>query len=143
MARPALIITVGLIVVGSVLGALCGTLALLPIPLLHALHPSPDDAFISLSEAAPVAAAIGAVLGAVSGPTLAWSLLRRAPIWRVLLEPVVGTIAGSFVGWFVAYRGWFPGIPAILSLAFAGASLAALRLRLVSRAPIEHREAAI
>lgn len=40
-------------------------------------------------------AGILGAIGAVSGPTVAWSLLRRVPLWRALAEPAaVALVAG-------------------------------------------------
>jgi len=38
---------------------------------------------------------IMAALGAVFGPPLAWTVLRRVPLWRTLLEPAVAGILAS------------------------------------------------
>ena len=129
MRHPTLAITLALVVAGALLGVGCGLLALVPIPLLHALHPTPDDAYVAASDIAPWAAGGGAALGAVVAPIFAWALLRRTPIWRVILEPAVGTVVGSLVGWLLALRGWVPGIPGIIGFAFVGAFVACLRLR--------------
>lgn len=142
--RPALVVTLTLFVAGGVLGAICGLLALTPIFALHALHPSPDDALVSVSDVAPWAAAVGATLGAVVAPTFAWTLLRRAPLWRVVLDPPAGTILGSLAGWLLAFRARTSFMPTLLSLAFLGTVLAAVRLhRQFRMAPISNRETAI
>jgi hypothetical protein len=38
-----------------------------------------------------------AVLGAVFGPPLAWSMLRRVPLWRTLTEPAVAGVIGAVI----------------------------------------------
>jgi hypothetical protein len=129
MRRSIFTVTAGLIVASALLGGSCGLLALLPIPVRHLLRPTGDDGFITAGDLAPWAFACGASLGAVLGPTLAWTLLRRVPLWRLLLEPAVGTIAGAFLGWAVADNWWLRGIPTILTFAFTGTIAASLRLR--------------
>jgi len=43
-----------------------------------------------------------AVLGAVFSPILAWSLLRRVPLWRAVAEPALGGILGTVIAILVA-----------------------------------------
>ena len=50
-----------------------------------------------------------AVFGAVFGPPLAWSMLRRVPLWRSLTEPAVAGVIGSVVA-MVAAPALFPVI---------------------------------
>src|SRR6185295_16927914 len=107
-------VTGGLIVVGAFAGALAGLIALIPIPIQHALRPTIDDGFVSFGDLAPYALAFGAMLGAVLGPMLAWSMLRHVPLWRVVVHPLVGTVIGTALGWIVGWNPWLPGIPAIL-----------------------------
>ena len=38
-----------------------------------------------------------AVCGAVFGPPLAWSMLRRVPLWRTLTEPALGGVVGTLI----------------------------------------------
>jgi hypothetical protein len=133
MRHRSLAVTFTLILAGALVGAGCGLLALLPIPLLHALHPTPDDALVTASDVAPLAVAAGAALGGVLAPIFAWGLLRRAPIWRLMLEPAAGTVFGSLAGWALGFRGWIPGIPGFLGCALLGAFVAGLRLRLATQ----------
>ena len=50
-----------------------------------------------------------AVTGAIFGPPLAWSMLRRVPLWRTLTEPALAGVIGSVVA-MVAAPGLFPVI---------------------------------
>lgn len=43
-----------------------------------------------------------AVFGALLGPPLAWSMLRRVPLWRALTEPALGGVIGSVVAMVAA-----------------------------------------
>jgi MFS family permease len=45
---------------------------------------------------------IMAGLGAVFGPPLAWTILRRVPLWRTLTEPALAGIAGSVLAMLLA-----------------------------------------
>ena len=104
MAKPARVIgvTIALSITGAIVGAICGLLALLPILIAPPPYPSQTHIGpIPLSELALAATQIGAVVGAVCGPTLAFSLLRNAPLWRVVTWAAVGTVVGSFGGWAI------------------------------------------
>ena len=127
--RRILLLTIALAACGALAGAVCGLLALAPIPILHVLHPTPDDGFVVASEFAFDAAAFGAAIGAVLGPALAWSLLRRVPLWRVVVEPTLGTVIGSFAGWALSRNPWLPGIGSLVVGAVLGALAAGIALR--------------
>jgi hypothetical protein len=141
MLRRALIITLGLVAAGALVGALCGIIALVPIPILHWLRPSPDDGFVSAKELAPYAATAGAAIGAVLGPALAWGLLRHVALWRVVVMPLIGTLFGVIMGWFVARNAWIPGIPAIIGTAMLGLIAGALVLRWSTRSTVHVSDA--
>lgn len=65
-------------------------------------------------------------LGAVFGPPLAWTLLRRVPLWRTLTEPALAGIGGSVVAMLLA--------PSLFPILVPGAILAsAVRLRYAYR----------
>jgi hypothetical protein len=113
-------LTLALIVAGALAGAGCGVLALAPAWIASRLHPTPDGNFIVWFEATVWAATVGGVLGAFLGPTLALSLLRRCPLWRVLLEPAVGTVVGSLIAWPLAYYRWCPAFQHSRSAVFSG-----------------------
>jgi NhaP-type Na+/H+ or K+/H+ antiporter len=127
--RRLITLTLALVCAGALAGAACGVLALVPAWIANRLHPTPDDTFIVWSELAVWAATAGGVLGALLGPTLAISLLRHCPLWRVVCEPVIGTVVGSVIGWTLANYGFVPGIPALAVSGLVGALCAALRLR--------------
>ena len=38
------------------------------------------------------------LFGAIIGPIVTWSALRRVPLWRTMLEPVVAGVAGAAIG---------------------------------------------
>ena len=38
------------------------------------------------------------LFGAVIGPIVTWTALRRVPLWRTILEPVVAGVAGAAIG---------------------------------------------
>lgn len=63
------------------------------------------------------------IMGAVFGPVLAWSALRRVPLWRAALEPALGCLIGGTIGLVLV------SVPAMYFLALGGSFLAALRLR--------------
>lgn len=49
-----------------------------------------------------MAARWGAVLGALLAPTTLWTILRHAPLGRVVLVTFGGTVAGALAGVLVA-----------------------------------------
>jgi hypothetical protein len=58
-----------------------------------------------------------ALVGAVFGPLTAWSALRRAPLWRTIVEPACAGVAGTVVGILLA-PGWLAAvIPASIAAA--------------------------
>ena len=57
-----------------------------------------------------------AVCGAVFGPPLAWSMLRRVPLWRTLTEPAIGGVIGTLIA-MVAAPALFPVIVPVAILA--------------------------
>jgi uncharacterized membrane protein YfcA len=121
-ARRVLIVAAGLAFVGGITGAVCGVLALVPLLGVG------DFGFAGLAAAAPWAAATGAAVGAVSGPLLAWSLLRHVPLWRVALWAASGTVVGSFYGLAAGSR--LPLVfPALISGALFGMVAGGILLR--------------
>lgn len=63
------------------------------------------------------------IMGALFGPVLAWSALRRVPLWRAALEPALGCLIGGTAGLV------FASVPLMYFLALGGSYLAAWRLR--------------
>jgi hypothetical protein len=73
-----------------------------------------------------------AILGAIGTPLLAWSLMRRVPLWRAISEPAIGGIIGTLVALATIPLLQAPLLPALcVPLGILGA---ALRLRWVHRA---------
>ena len=146
MTRPSrvLAVTAGLAVAGAVTGAGCGVVALTPVVVSDWIRPSHDYYFATFSDLAPWAAGAGAAFGAVSGPLLAWSLLRHVPFWRVILWAATGTVVGSLVAWAAAGASLAPGLPSIFGGALLGMVIAgvALRRRVARSSRVGHREAA-
>ena len=120
-------VTVGLIIACAIVGGVCGLVALLP----SVLHPAPDD--LTASEVAPLVFGYGALLGALFGPPIALSTLRHVPLWRVLLEPALGTLIGALIAWLLPWTRGPGGVPWILLLPPLGMAIAAIRLRLAVR----------
>ena len=77
----------------------------------------------------------GAVIGAVTGPPLAWLLLRRVPIGKALLHTGVGSVIGGLLGGVLAFTGIAGrnAFPWFFATVFTGYVGAALRLWLISR----------
>ena len=70
-----------------------------------------------------VAGAIGGALGAVLLPLAGFTLLRRAPLGKVLLETILGTALGGAAGALIDVdgAGWFKG--ALIGFALSAAHL--------------------
>lgn len=143
-ARRVIAVTVGLAAAGALTGAVCGVLALLPLIISHWLRSTPDIQFTRGVLLVLMGARAGAIVGAVLGPTVAWGLLRRAPLWRVITWAAVGTVAGSLGGWAAAGTGLLVSGPAVGLGALAGmvAGGVALRLRVQRPTRAAHPEAA-
>lgn len=68
-------------------------------------------------------AMVFAILAAVCSPSITWSFLRRVPLWRTLVEPLLWAVAGGATA--VAL-----GVPALLLLLPpAGLAIGVLNLR--------------
>ncbi len=100
------LVALGLIPAGAVAGFVAGALGVtiwvgVTEGLAHAL---------SLG-AWLVAGAIGGALGAVLLPLAGFTLLRRAPLGKVLLETILGTALGGAIGAVMSPfgAGWFTG----------------------------------
>lgn len=74
-----------------------------------------------------ISAVFGAVYGTVLGPALGWLFMRAVPLWRAIGETAFAAALG--VGVALATSGWGN---AVLAYPLVGATLAAVRLRLVS-----------
>lgn len=67
------------------------------------------------------------LFGAVIGPTVTWTALRRVPLWRTMLEPVVAGVVGAAIGVAVGSGALF------LALVPVGIIAAVARLEFVYR----------
>lgn len=116
-------ITVGLAIGGALAGAAIGV-ALTPLGKIVAGAPPAD-----LANYARNAAAFAAI-GALAVPLVGWSL-RRVPLWRTVVEPLAGALAGAGIG-VLAGSG-----AAFLALIPVGGAVAALRLAFTHRDPVQ------
>lgn len=67
------------------------------------------------------------IMGALSAPLVTWSALRRVPLWRTMLEPVLAAVIGAIGGLLL-------GSPlAFLALPVAGVAIAVWRLNYAYR----------
>ena len=131
-----LAITAGLTAAGAFIGAVCGVVALTPVVVSDWIRPSTDYYYATFSDLAPWAAGAGAAFGAISGPLLAWSLLRHVPLWRVIVWAATGTVLGSLAAWAAAGASLAPGLPSIFGGALLGMVIAGVVLRRrVARSP--------
>jgi hypothetical protein len=100
------LVALGLVPAGAVAGALAGALgASLWVGVMEGIAPAFDPAVWF------VAGSIGGALGAVLLPIAGFTLLRRAPLGRVLAETILGTALGGAVGALIDVNGagWFTG----------------------------------
>jgi len=100
------LVALGLVPAGAVAGFVAGALGVsiwvgVTEGIAHAFSPG----------AWLVAGAIGAGLGAVLLPLAGFTLLRRAPLGKVLLETIIGTALGGAIGAVLSPfgAGWFTG----------------------------------
>jgi hypothetical protein len=124
-ARTVRIIAVtgGLAVVGAMVGAATGAVALILVSIAQGartLH--------MITFGSGFAAMFGAVVGAVLAPIEAWVLLRRVPLWRAITGTAVGTIIGATALAFTIVG------PIVGGVAGFTAAAIALRLRRERRA---------
>jgi hypothetical protein len=119
-------VTVGLSVLGTVVGGILGAglVALVGVRI--------GDVRIS-GEVLYTGTVFGALIGCVLAPLAAWTLMRRVPIWRAIVETAIGTVAGTVIGLtFQPLRDTAWLSPSLLGV--GGFALAAIRLRLPRRA---------
>ena len=125
--RRALLVTIGLSLIGVIAGVFLGGTAVL------------IDVGPHLREAemggVPGAFGLGAMLGASYGgivaPIVGWIFLRRASLGRAIAETAFGTLAGMLTALAL------PSRPVYL-LAFIGFLAAAVRLRFATRRIVQH-----
>ena len=115
-ARVALV-ALGLVPTGAVAGGLAGAIgASIWVGLTEGIAQAFDP------RVWLVAGAVGAVLGAVLLPIAGFTLLRRAPLGRVLAETILGTALGGAIGAMAtpsSGAGWFAGALAGFALSVA------------------------
>jgi hypothetical protein len=127
-----LAVTGGLLLAGGVVGGLVGG-GLLGI--FASIGKVAGETGLPPLRLFAIAAGVGALIGALTGPPLAWLLLRRVPIGKALLHTGVGSVIGGLLGGVITFTGiagrnafaWF------FAAVFAGYVGAALRLWLISR----------
>ena len=112
------LVALGLVPAGAVAGFVAGALGVsiwvgLTEGIAHAFDPATWL----------VAGSVGAGLGAVLLPLAGFSLLRRAPLGKVLLETILGTALGGAAGALIDVdgAGWFKG--ALIGFALSAAHL--------------------
>jgi hypothetical protein len=108
-------ITVGLAIGGALAGAAIG-IAVTPLGKIVAGAPPADMANYVRNAVA------FALTGAFAVPLVAWSTLRAVPLWRTVVEPLAGALAGAGVGVLVGSG------TAFLALIPLGGAVAAMRL---------------
>ena len=105
----------GLIVAGFVGGAIVGAVITVLGKIVAGAPPATLSNYL-------INIAWFSAFGAVIGPVVIWTALRRVPLWRTVLEPLVAGITGAAIG--VAL-----GSPALfLALIPIGVGAAATRL---------------
>lgn len=113
-------IAAGLVVGGALIGACLG-IALTPLGKIVAGAPAAD-----LANYVRNALAFG-LLGAAVGPVVTWTALRSVPLWRTVVEPLVGCLLGAAAGALVGSSAFF------LALIPVGGAVAAGRLAFTYR----------
>ena len=119
IARVA-IVTLALMIVGAIVGAATSAIALIVVSLIQG-----SRSFQGVMFGLGFATFVGAVIGTVMAPVIAWVLLRRVPLWRAITQTALGTLIGAIA------MSFFP--PGPIVGAIAGFTLAAIRLRIVTR----------
>jgi hypothetical protein len=134
---PARVIAVtgGLLVAGAIVGGIVGA-GLLGI-FVSVVNVLGKNTGVPPLRAFAAVAGIGAAIGAVTGPPLAWLLLRRVPIGKALLHTAIGSVIGGLLGGVIIFTGVSgrAAFPWLFAMVFAGYVGAALRLWRVSRRP--------
>ena len=100
------LVALGLVPAGAVAGALAGALG-------ATLWVGATEGFAQAFSPGAwfVAGAVGGALGAVLLPLAGFTLLRRVPLGKVLLETILGTALGGAIGGVMSPfgAGWFTG----------------------------------
>ena len=122
--RRVLVITAALAGMGAVVGSVLGLLLMAAILTVTREACSATGLFMG--------AGFGAASGFVLAPIAAWTLMRRVPIWRAIVDTAVGTTIGAGLGLLPQPRFTVVAAYPIL-LGLLGFTAAALRLRLFYR----------
>jgi hypothetical protein len=113
-------VTAGLAVASAVAGGLVANVVLATAMVVtQGPLAVSRDPFVYL-----VGGAVGGACGLVCGPLAAWTLLRKVPLGRAILEPSIAAAIGGALGLLLVPRIWGP-----IGGAIAGLLLAAFRLR--------------
>ena len=92
-AKRIALVTIGLSLTGAAVGALLSPLLLLAMGLARGMPVlGADLSFLRIP------AALGAVAGAILAPIASFTLMRHVPIWRAIVETMLGTIVGASIG---------------------------------------------
>lgn len=113
-------ITAGLVLAGAASGAVVG-LALTVFGKTVGGAPPADLANYLWN------AGVFAAMGAAIAPVVTWTALRRAPLWRVITEPLLASVAGATLGVLMGSATLF------LVLTPLGSAAAVARLHLTHR----------
>ena len=121
-------VTALLAALGGVAGGLGGLLIVAAVALL--VRSGAGGLMVALE----IGSAVGFAFGLLAGPTLAWTMLRRAPIWRAIGETALAAGMAStlavVMSWSLIQSVWW---------AAAASLAAAFRLRYAYRVPREAR----
>src|SRR5262249_49334024 len=128
-ASRIIAVTVGLMLAGAALGALCGVATVAPVIAGAATNARSWNDWSGILLMTATAGAFGGVIGTVLGPILAWTLLRRVPLGRVFRTAVRGTLAGSFAGCTVMVNPLIPGPGSVILGGVVGLIASCLVLR--------------
>jgi hypothetical protein len=122
--RRVLVITAALAGLGAVVGGMLGALL---VSALMVVPPRTWSATVLF-----VGAEFGAAVGFVLAPIAAWTLMRRVPIWRAIVDTSVGTTIGAGLGLLLQPRFTVLALSPVV-LGVVGFAAAALRLRIFYR----------
>ena len=82
---------IGLVISGLVSGAIAGVAITILGKIVAGAPPATLSNYL-------INIAWFAAFGAVIGPTVTWTALRRVPLWRTVLEPLLAGITGAVIG---------------------------------------------
>jgi hypothetical protein len=129
-AQRIAVVIIGLSLTGAAVGALLSPLLLLAMGLARGMPVvGADLSFLRIP------AAFGAVAGAVLAPIASFTLMRHVPIWRAIVETLLGTIVGASIGMLFGPSQRFGLLWAIVC-GVLGFAIAAARLRWTRRTTV-------